>query len=118
MLLRSVVTIVAVSAGALVCWAPSNEPASRRPTASPAAADHDARLVLERHCGLCHREDSPSAKKGALAVFNLNRAEWYASLSETQLKSARSRLADAPTGGDPASPEELAQFDAFVRARR
>ncbi len=77
-------------------------------------ATTDARLVLEKHCGLCHLEDSPQAKRGALAIFNLRRPDWYVSLSEEQLKSARTRLAEAPTGGDPASPDEVARFDAFA----
>jgi hypothetical protein len=74
----------------------------------------DARLVLEKHCGLCHLDDSPRADARALAVFDLRRPDWYASISPEQFKSARTRLADAPTGGDPASADEVATFDAFV----
>jgi hypothetical protein len=76
----------------------------------------EARLVLEEHCGLCHREDSPQAKRLALAVFNLNKGDWSASMSDDQLRNARGRLVDAPSGGDPAGAEDVARFDAFVKA--
>lgn len=84
------------------------------PSSIGQAPQDDARLVLEKHCGLCHLDDSPQAKPRALAVFNLRRPDWYTSISPDQLRSARARLADAPTGGDPASPTEVATFDAFV----
>jgi hypothetical protein len=75
---------------------------------------NDARGVLERHCGLCHRQDSPQAKAGALAVFNLNEPDWSASMTKERLASARMRLVAAPSGGDPAPQEDVAIFDAFV----
>jgi hypothetical protein len=105
--------------GALAC---SKKPTpTPTPTPTPAATDiaplrSEAKVVLEKHCGLCHREDSPQAKKLALAVFNLNAGDSFASMSADRLRSARRRLADAPTGGDPASPEDVARFDAFMQA--
>jgi hypothetical protein len=110
---RSVVVGTAVLLTLLMCCAARVEPPAPAPAGS---LDVEARRVVETRCGLCHREDSPQAKRRALAVFNLNRADWLASMSDDQLKSARARLADAPTGGDPASPDELATFDAFVLA--
>jgi hypothetical protein len=35
-------------------------------------------------------------------------------MTDERWRSARRRLAEAPTGGDPASADELARFDAFV----
>src|SRR4051812_15458205 len=51
-----------------------------------------ARAILERHCGECHRADSPSAKSRALAVFNLNELDFAARMSPRQLRSAAMRL--------------------------
>jgi hypothetical protein len=100
------------------------------PTADPARSSlgdgNQARLVLERHCGTCHREDSPEAKRGALAVFNLNRADWAAAMSEDRLRDARNRLRDMqPKGrsddkvldglfGGTTTADEVALFDGFV----
>src|SRR5262245_23372460 len=69
--------------GAIACRTPANDRDVPPPAPAPRAApDGDARLVLETHCGLCHREDSSKAMKRALAVFNLNRVDWYASISD------------------------------------
>jgi hypothetical protein len=92
---------------------PEPHPDANASTAAT-SPQQDATLILEKHCGLCHREDSLEAKKGALAVFNLNKPNWFASMSEEQLRSARGRLTSAPTGGDPADPEDLARFDVFM----
>ena len=43
------------------------------PAPSPALRD-EARLVLERNCGECHVSAYPTAREGALAVFDLNGA--------------------------------------------
>jgi hypothetical protein len=64
----------------------------------PAAEDsfkqsHESvRLVLERHCGTCHRADLPTAQPVALAVFAINEPDWSARMSEAQLRSALYRI--------------------------
>jgi hypothetical protein len=89
---------------------------------------NEAQLVLERHCGVCHREDSPEAKSGALAVFNLNDPNWAASMPDDRLRDARGRIRDMqPRGssddraldghfGGTTTAGEVATFDAFVAA--
>jgi hypothetical protein len=69
----------------------------------------EARAVLDKHCGSCHREDSPRADPRALAVFNLKKPDWSASMSDERLRKARGRLSAA-------TPDELLRFDAFVAA--
>jgi hypothetical protein len=61
--------------------------------ALPAHADREAaRYVLEKHCGTCHREDSPEADPRALQIFDLNLPDFAASMSEQHLKDALERL--------------------------
>jgi hypothetical protein len=109
---------------------PAPAPARESDASPPASATQmsEARLILERHCGLCHREDSPRARRGALAVFNLNKPDWSASMSDDRLRDARGRLRDMqPRGrsddavldesfGSTTTPAEVATFDAFVDA--
>jgi hypothetical protein len=87
-----------------------------------------ARAILERHCGDCHRADSPQAKPAALAVFNLNTPDWSRTASDAQLRNAVGRLRNLlrantkepadefRTFGGFIDPKELSLFEAFVRA--
>jgi hypothetical protein len=97
-----------------------------------ASPDRDsARFILEKHCGNCHREDSPRANPKALAIFNLNKPDFAVTMTDLQLKDARGRLEnllpaknDDPkavqdefgTFGGTVTPAELKTFDAFVKA--
>jgi hypothetical protein len=95
--------------------------------ASPPPPDRGpARAILEKHCGECHREDSPNAKAKALAVFNLNQLDWPRSMSDAQLRNAAGRLRNlVREKNEPATefelfggfidPRDLARFEAFVR---
>ena len=77
----------------------------------------DGRLILERHCGLCHIRDYPTARPGALAVFDLRDPDWSARMSDAQLRSASFRLGEPlPPDGSPndVSDEERALFRRFV----
>jgi hypothetical protein len=64
--------------------------------ATTAAADQPpreaARYILEKHCGACHRQDSPDALPAALRIFNLNQIDFAATMSDAQLSSARGRI--------------------------
>ncbi|MEW5848397.1 MAG: hypothetical protein AB2A00_06260 [Myxococcota bacterium] len=85
--------------------------ACRQPPPAPNPHAEATRLVLEVHCGTCHREDQPTAQAGALAVYNLNLADWSVNLRPHQLRDLLFRL--GPEGQDiPA--EELAVVRAFV----
>lgn len=59
-----------------------------------------ARTVLELHCGLCHRADLPTAKAGALAVFDLTRPRWQRRMRPDQLRDALRRLRERRTMSD------------------
>lgn len=89
-----------------------------------ATPDHDdlredSRLILERHCGLCHIHDYPTARPGALAVFDLREPDWSARMSNAQLRNAHWRLGEPlpPDGSlNDVSDEERALFMRFVDA--
>ena len=54
------------------------------PTTVPAALkwSEQARDALVPTCGTCHRSDLPTAKPGALAIFDLTQDVWWATLTE------------------------------------
>jgi mono/diheme cytochrome c family protein len=96
---------------------------------APAHADEDqreaARYILEKHCGVCHRDDSPDALPAALRVFDLDRIDFQATMSDAQLRNAKWRLeqqsqfSDAELHelsrfGGRVAPADLHTFDAFV----
>jgi hypothetical protein len=79
----------------------------------------DGRLILERHCGLCHIREYPTARPGALSVFDLREPDWSARMSDAQLRSAHWRLSEPlPPDGNPndVSNEERERFKRFVDA--
>ena len=99
---------------------------TRAPKATPVVpSDREAaRSVLERHCGVCHREDSPRANPKALAVFNLNEPEWAARMSGAQMRDVVGRLVSLSTMKDNQFAQDTAVFggppgrdDAVVVAR-
>ena len=60
-------------------------------------SDHHARLagavreLAKPHCGECHQSSRPTAKGAALAVFDLDRVDWYATMADHQLDAFRQR---------------------------
>ena len=100
------------------------EPPSRKEGDLAKDLAQDARQILDVHCGTCHREDSPDALPGALAVFNLNHDDWYAGLPEARLENAAGRIrglvgqdpAAARAFGGPVTSTEEARFRRFVDA--
>ncbi len=72
-----------------------------------------ARHVLEVHCGLCHRQDSPRAQERALAIYNLNELDWAHSLDGRQLGDMVTQLQEnSVTRGT----EEVETLQRFVDA--
>lgn len=70
-----------------------------------------ARYVLEVHCGLCHRQDSPRAQERALAIYNLNELDWARSLDAQRLEDLVTQLQEnAVTRGT----EEVETLQRFV----
>jgi mono/diheme cytochrome c family protein len=49
------------------------------------------RELAKPHCGECHQSARPTAKPAALAVFDLDRVDWYVTMADDQLESFRRR---------------------------
>jgi hypothetical protein len=49
-------------------------------------------IVAARSCAHCHTTGLPTAKRGALAVFDLSSDDWYSGMSGRQLRSLQDRL--------------------------
>ena len=73
--------------------APEVRTAKARALARHAVLREEARALLERHCGECHVGTRPTARPGALAVFDLVEQEWSARMSAQQLSSLERRIA-------------------------
>lgn len=96
---------------------PGPEPARRRRQERSSTADREAaRFVLETHCGDCHRPDQPEAQRGALAVFDLSRADFASTMSEEQLRESQRRLEDGDAPD--ADRDAFGQFVDAELARR
>ena len=50
------------------------------------------RALAEPHCGSCHQGSLPTAKPGALAVFDLERADWPTRRKTPQLDKFLGRI--------------------------
>jgi len=68
------------------------------------------REIVRPHCGLCHVPSSPEAKPAALAVFDLEQADWGATMDRGQLAVFHRSIARKlePNGA------EQAAIDAYV----
>jgi hypothetical protein len=97
-----------------------------------AHAEDRARPVIEKHCGACHRPDSLQANPKALAIFDLSKLDWSATMTPAQLRNCVERvrnLLPAPSDdkraterafdlfGGPATPAEVAAVKTFVDAQ-
>jgi hypothetical protein len=72
-----------------------------------------ARYVLEVHCGLCHRQDSPRAQERALAIYNLNELDWARPLNTQRLRDLVTQLQEnSVTRGT----EDVETLERFVEA--
>ena len=58
-------------------------------------------LVNTRHCVNCHTPNLPTAMPGALHVYDLSKANWFATMSDRQLNDFKRRMKDT------LSPAEL-----------
>ena len=75
------------------CEKPAELPAVAAKSEHEVSRD-DARVVLETHCGECHIAGYPTAREGALRVFDLMKPDWAAMMSEAQLRNAVWRLSE------------------------
>ena len=71
--------VAALASVGWACLEPDTEPA---PQAAVLKWSEQARDALVPTCGTCHRSDLPTAKPGALAIFDLTKEVWWATLGE------------------------------------
>jgi hypothetical protein len=106
---------------AAACARSPAPPAPSAPVDERTRLGEAARAVLDTHCGACHHRHLATALPGALAVYDLDEAEWPARMSDAQLDSAVWRLGEPlPPDGGPnvVTADERARFAAWVRAER
>lgn len=102
--IAAVLTLCAACSGSRPAAPP---PAARDST--PGTAHEAGHILLEQHCGACHRGDEPDAPAAALAIFDLTTDGWYR-MTPAQLRSAASRIRDQ------AGADGAAQFERFIAA--
>jgi mono/diheme cytochrome c family protein len=85
----------------------------KEPEPATALSDH-ARDALVPACGSCHRSDLPTAKPGALAVFDLTKDPWWATIKADQYDALLRRVRGIRDIAD----EDRAAVEAFVAAIR
>jgi hypothetical protein len=71
-----------------------------------------AGAVLANHCMPCHDSTDPDAKLGALEVFDLDQSHWWITMSDAQLRDARTRVQE----NEAATQHERRHVTAFVEA--
>jgi mono/diheme cytochrome c family protein len=91
----------------------ANRPAPPPPKMTNEIADH-ARDALVPTCGSCHRSDLPTAKPNALAVFDLTKDPWWATIKDDQYDALLKRVA----GTSGIADEDRAAIETFVAAIR
>jgi mono/diheme cytochrome c family protein len=72
----------------------AGEAAAPVASAAPALASlrDQVRGLAQPHCGSCHQGSLPTAKPGALAVFDLERADWPTRMKTPQLDKFLGRI--------------------------
>ena len=103
--------VLVLLATATVAWTDKPEPPEANREA--ALSDH-ARDALVPNCGSCHRSDLPTAKAGALAVFDLTKDPWWATIKDDQYDDLLRRV----RGTSGVTDEDKAAIEAFVAAIR
>jgi hypothetical protein len=79
------------------------------------ATRHAAHDALVEHCGECHEGHRPTAKPKALAVFDLDRADWPSQFDAHKYDAAAKRLASK----SPAARDAFIAFrDAELAAQK
>jgi len=97
-------------------WAGGRSPApAPKAAAAPAtAASEHARDALVPACGTCHRSDLPTAKPGALAVFDLTKDPWWITIKDEQYDGLLRRV----KGSSEIADDDKAAVETFVAAIR
>jgi hypothetical protein len=79
-------------------------------TVASTAASEQAREVLRAHCGSCHRPGLPTSKPAALKIFDLDRSDWFSTMTTEQLDKGLKRL----EGMGGVTPTDRARYVAFA----
>jgi hypothetical protein len=103
------------------CSAGRSPPAVQTDSKAPAITADEAAVhsILDRYCARCHDRTLSTAKPAALAVFDLEDADWTARMTDAQLRESAVRLAGTrgPTSDTPATPSEVATLRAVIERR-
>jgi mono/diheme cytochrome c family protein len=91
----------------------ANRAAPPPPKMTAEIADH-ARDALVPTCGSCHRSDLPTAKPNALAVFDLTKDPWWATIKDDQYDALLRRV----RGTSGIADEDREAIETFVAAIR
>jgi hypothetical protein len=85
------------------------------PSAAPPSAAPDIAALRERirghakaHCGTCHQSSLPSHKAAAVAIYDLDRADWFVTLTVPRLQRGFPRRLNAKL--DEAGRSDLQAF--------
>jgi hypothetical protein len=114
--MRSRVFFIALglAASAPIVWACLDPAPAPTPPSEQARWSEPARDALVPACGSCHRSDLPTAKPGALAVFDLTKDPWWVTIKEEEYEGLLKRVrgsSDIPEDGK-------AAVESFVAATR
>jgi len=120
----TMLTALAALAAALVVWMVSASWVGRRSDPEEIVASElarhreDARTVLLERCQPCHDGRLAGQDEHAIAVFDLNHPNWWASLSERQVVAVHDKLV-AMRGATPHERGRVSDFvDAELASRR
>ena len=107
--------VIVLAALGLLASLAGYESAANRPaaTTTTAMSDH-ARDALVPSCGACHRSDLPTAKPAALAVFDLTKDPWWATIKDDEYGALLLRV----RGTRGIADEDKAAVEAFVASIR
>jgi hypothetical protein len=71
--------------------------------------------VLTQNCGQCHQSTLPTANPKALEIFDLDKKDWYKSVSDKHLESISKRIG---TKSGISETERTATQDFIARVRK
>jgi hypothetical protein len=88
--------------------AQASAPPTTTPPADLVALRDWTRDLAREHCGTCHIASLPTAKPAALAIYNLDAADWSATLSPQRLRAGFTRRLNGKL--DEAGQQRLRDF--------
>ena len=92
MLKRSILAVSMLAAAGCANRGPSLPPPAQVSPAERQVLRDQVRGHAKTHCGVCHQSTLPTAKPGALAIFDLDAPDWTATLKAEHLPGFLRRL--------------------------